>query len=714
LCSIISKNEISLARALFGNLRSHHPRAALYVLLLDRADGRFRPDAEPFTVVPLEELPLSDLPRLCFLRTAAELCCAVKPHLLRHLFQKYGVRKLVYCDPDVLILRNLGHLERLLDRQGVVITPLPAGENVSYPGPSRGADDPSLLALTRGKAALDFLDWWECRTGRGGPEAAESDPFAVRGWVDSMPGFFRRRTRPAGLGWPYTWSFFDNGVAITDRIRRCYLRLGPEAAGYGNPFVTAGSRSFFSWLTSCDGATVLPYLQEFYDERPDLRHNFPDVTGKDRTAYLNWAVTQGVQESHLDPVLVAKVRAAVGKPREPLPVLAGGRGGPVTASFGVNVLGRFRSEKGVGEHSRGTVRALLAARVPCVLNDWEDPGSANVDDTFTDFTTDNPYPVNLIHVNAVDAPWLAREIPWYFKGRYNIGYWNWELEWFPEEWQGSYQYFDEIWAASAFTQKSIARLSPVPVYWVSIPVCPPGADAARSRASSVTRGRFGIPAGAFAFLFAFDFSSLMARKNPLAVVEAFRRAFPTRRDVVLVLKVVHWKSAPEFGEMLAACRGQPNIRFVRDVLSRDEMYGLMRLCDAYVGLHRSEGFGLPLAEAMALGKPVIATNYSSNVDFMNEANSFPVRYRLVTIEQDYGPYRRGAVWADADVAHAAEQMRRVVDDPENTARVSAQARADMARHFSPHAVGQQMLARLTAILHGRQVAGTTVRERHAA
>ena len=121
-------------------------------------------------------------------------------------------------------------------------------------------------------------------------------------------------------------------------------------------------------------------------------------------------------------------------------------------------------------------------------------------------------------------------------------------------------------------------------------------------------------------------------------------------------------------EVLTACRGQANIRILRDILSRDEMYDLLRLCDAYVGLHRSEGYGLPLVEAMALGKPVIGTDYSGNVDFMDSSNSYPVRYQMTTIEQDHGPYRRGAKWAEPDVEHAAEQMRRVVDVPAVTAQ----------------------------------------------
>ena len=511
-----------------------------------------------------------------------------------------------------------------------------------------------------------------------------------------MPGV-SRRDGPSGQEQPYGRGQFDNGVSVTELVRRCYLKLDlTAAAAFGDPLVTAG-RSFFAYLTTSVGTTLPPLLREIYDERPDVRAFFPDVTGHDRDAFLHWASTIGIRDHNIDPALLgvpsaAKARTTLG-------------GGCATELFGINLMGYFQSEKGVGEHSRGTIRSLQGGGIPYVLNNYVDHGSSNVDATYTDFTTENPYPVNLIILNPEAVPVLASESPKYLKGRYNIGYWNWELEWFPTEWRGAFKYFDEIWALSTFTRNSIARVSPIPVHALPAAIVVPP-----RQAEAITRERLQLPPNAFLFLFAFDFHSHLARKNPLAVNEAFRRAFPTRRDVVLVLKTSRSKATPmEFSEVLLACRGQPNIRILREVLSRGEMYDLLRLCDAYVGLHRSEGFGLPLAEAMALAKPVIATDYSANVDFMNESNSYPVRYRMVAIEQDHGPYRKGAEWADPDVDHAAEQMRRVVEEPATARAVAARARADIARLYSPQAVGQQIRDRLTAILRRADARPVTTR-----
>ncbi len=361
--------------------------------------------------------------------------------------------------------------------------------------------------------------------------------------------------------------------------------------------------------------------------------------------------------------------------------------------FGVNLLGLLQSEKGVGEAARTTARALAAAGIPIAFNNYIDDDSVNLDESIREFHDDNPYPVNLIHLNGDFCAYLGAKYPWYFKDRFNIGFWNWELEQFPEGWMDAFRSLDEVWAPSTFTQRSIARVSPCPVfrvpYAIDIPPCP---------ADNLVRSRFRLPRNTFVFLFAFDVKSIFARKNPIAVVEAFRLAFGQRRDVALAIKLIRSESCPRmFAELVTACRGQANIRILREALTRTEMYVLLSLCDAYVSLHRSEGFGLPLAEAMALGKPVIATNYSANVDFMDESNSLPVRYRMVTIDQDDGPYRHGAQWADPDVTHAAEQMCRLVDTPGLAAALGARAQADITRTISPQAVGMIVRQRLEEI-----------------
>jgi glycosyltransferase involved in cell wall biosynthesis len=181
-------------------------------------------------------------------------------------------------------------------------------------------------------------------------------------------------------------------------------------------------------------------------------------------------------------------------------------------------------------------------------------------------------------------------------------------------------------------------------------------------------------------------------------VAAFRRAFAPGDGAVLVVKTINSEFDREGAARLAAAVEGLPVVVVDRYLGREEVHGLVSLCDAYVSLHRSEGFGLTLAEAMLLGKPVVATAYSGNRDFMRPGNSFPVRYRLVPIGEDHGPYRRGWLWAEPDVDHAAEQLRAVFADPEGARRVGERGRETVRLELSHAAVGRQLRRRLGRIL----------------
>jgi glycosyltransferase involved in cell wall biosynthesis len=367
--------------------------------------------------------------------------------------------------------------------------------------------------------------------------------------------------------------------------------------------------------------------------------------------------------------------------------------------FGVNISGYLTSEKGVGEAVRGQARSLLAAGVPVVLNNLVDDTAANGVEECTSFSRDNPYNVNLIHLNA-DAilDFVGMRDREFFGNRYNVAFWAWETSRFPEIWWDRFEHLDEIWVGSDFVLDAIARVSPIPV--VKTPLAAP----VRPTVGPQARSRFNLGKKTFMFLFAFDYMSIFQRKNPLAAVQAFRKAFSSRDDVKLILKCAHSHASPDEARMLAkACHGA-NIQIIDDVISRQDVNALMNAADCYVSLHRSEGFGLTMAETMSLGKPVIATGYSGNMEFMTPANSYPVKYKLVEIDQAYGPYSDGE-WAEPDVDHAAELMRFVFKNREEASAVGKRARADMRRLFSPIAVGERMRQRLLRIAKTGRIAG---------
>jgi glycosyltransferase involved in cell wall biosynthesis len=298
--------------------------------------------------------------------------------------------------------------------------------------------------------------------------------------------------------------------------------------------------------------------------------------------------------------------------------------------------------------------------------------------------------INLIHVNADQVPiFAAARGDEYFRGRYNIGCWFWELSQFPDEWYSSFQRFDEIWAASSFIQDSLARVSPIPVVRMPLALPPkPQID------HKLNRSDFGLPFDAFIFLFTFDFASILERKNPVGLIKAFKMAFGDRDDVMLLLKVAHSEIYLSEVDLLKTAACAKNIRIFDRLLQRPEMNALLSVSDCFVSLHRSEGFGIPIAEAMLLEKPVIVTAYSANMDFTTPANSFLVKYKLIEIDHDYGPYRKGWVWADPDLDHAAELMRYAYEHRDVCIETGRRAKEEILQLFHPEVVGKQIVDRL--------------------
>ncbi|HEX8289854.1 MAG TPA: glycosyltransferase family 4 protein [Pyrinomonadaceae bacterium] len=360
---------------------------------------------------------------------------------------------------------------------------------------------------------------------------------------------------------------------------------------------------------------------------------------------------------------------------------------------GVNVAGYFQAESGLGEGVRSTVRSLEAANVPFVLNNCNfNLEYHNSDTSYKNFSHDNPYPVNIVQINAdaivkfVNS--FGRE---YLKNRYNIGFWLWEMLRFPREWFYAFNLFDEIWTPSDFCVEAIAAVSPVPVVKIPLSINLP--------AASMSREAVGLPADKFVFLFIFDFCSSADRKNPFALIKAFIKAFGREnKDVTLVIKSSNAEILPEkAAQMHAEANGAKNIKFINKSLGREAINSLIAHCDCYVSLHRAEGFGLTPAEAMFHGKPVIATNYSANTDFMNVNNSFPVKFKLSAVGQDFGFFKKDDLWADADVDHAAEIMRFVYENRAEAKLVGERAASDIREFLSPQLVGRRIKDRLEII-----------------
>ncbi len=331
--------------------------------------------------------------------------------------------------------------------------------------------------------------------------------------------------------------------------------------------------------------------------------------------------------------------------------------------FGVNLYGFAFGELGIGEDLRMAVDVCDAAGIPYrVVNIDAGQNLRQADDRLAEQVgladQQAPYAINVFCMPGFDTVarvWLKLGAK-VFEGHYNIGWWPWELPVWPRAWAEAFDLVDEVWAGSDFARQMYLRSTTKPVRLMPLPV-----DVRRG----VIRDRsyFGLPERKFLFLFVFDFNSWLARKNPHAVVHAFAAAFsPHDHYAQLVLKVMNAREDdPRWQEFRALCDRNPRIRLMTETLDRPDVLALIRACNAYVSLHRAEGFGRTLAEAMLYGKPVVATAYSGNVDFMPEGLSFPVAFEPIALQPgDYAfvEPQDGATWAEPSLESAAEMLRR--------------------------------------------------------
>ncbi len=738
--SIISPNYRHYARVLMDSLQKHHAEWERFVLVVGGA-GDDDGGAEAFTSIRVESLPLPDARQFFFRYTLLELNTAVKPWMFEDLFAR-GFDRVIYFDPDIVVYSPLAELDAVPAGTMLVLTPHLTGSIPGDDHPSErsilqaGTYNLGFLTVVRQPALSAFLAWWKEKLEFQCVIDLERGLFVDQKWMELTPGLFpgvlifrhdgynvaywnlRQRSLAGGRegftvnGKPLRFFHFSGlDLASREMVSRHdgRLRTGDSGAvatlieSYAAAVEAAGYQEFkdaeYQFARFNDGAPIPDVARFLYRNSAALQSSCGDdpFGQPDRFRGLRdakrgeVAARAGVQSyrflSRARPLVRLFPRPVRTAMRE---FLLGRRDGAerpvdgrVSLPAGLNVAGYSTRDTGVGESARLCQGACEAAGLPSHLVDL---------DSVDSLARQAFHRTSIYHVNADQFPIVyADNVALFDASSYNIGCWHWELPELPDAWIESAAPLDEIWAPSAFIQSAVSRKVSIPVVHM-----PHGIDVTQIEPCSPRE--FGVPTGRFTFLCMFDLSSVVQRKNPLGAIDAFRRAFPDPSSAALLIKAGRSARHPEhYAELEERVRGIPGVHLSDQMLSRGRVNGLLASCDGVVSLHRSEGFGLILAEAMFLGKPVVATGWSGNMDFMNSSNSAPVGYELVTLDGTYDHYEIGQQWAEPDVDHASHLMKQVVNDAAYRNAIGLRARETIRMRFSPQAAGLRYRRRLSLL-----------------
>lgn len=495
---------------------------------------------------------------------------------------------------------------------------------------------------------------------------------------------------------PYGNGKTPDGLKLNFIIRRLYrdsiVGRDPKLEPAPNPFSDA--QKFSEWLLepslSAGSTSFSRFDYAVWRIRSDVQRVFPDPFGNDADNFRHWL--------DFDPG-AADLFKEIGHKRKSGNARTAQRGThPESPAFGWSLIGYARAELGVGEAGRRLSQAFAHTGFPWEMVGVSEGPLSRQQHAYRGSLANHPKFTNtVLCANADQTALLSDRMGLARQGGRRVGYWFWELEAFPTTYERSFEVLDEIWVSSEFNRVSIAQHTDKPVRIVPLPIAIPDAP------TRYTRRHFGLPQDKTIFLANFDYLSVMARKNPLGAIRAYTDAFGPDDGACLVVKSINGHLKPlERERVRLAANGRSDILFYDQYMTSNEMRALTELVDCYVSVHRSEGFGLNLADAMALGTPVIATGYSGNLAFMTKDTSFLIPHKLVKVGPGAGPYDPEAVWAEPHLTAASKAMRTVFDKPS-----VAQAVADRARRhieqFSVRSVAAGIVPLLTADLLGDSI-----------
>jgi len=751
--TICSNNYLSLARILLASAARHHGQAKIFLCLADQ----FKSETaypEHVEIVTLDQLAIDDVADFTFRYDILELNTAAKPFMFLYLTEQRGFDQVIYFDPDIEIFAPVASVIAAMDAgASLVLTP-----HICEPGEIgeavrdiifmvAGTYNLGFFAVRRCPESANVLHWWSRRLRYDCVNDPSAGFFVDQKFMDLVPGFaancfisrdvtlnvayWNITQRPVELsedGWKINGlplAFFHfSGLDPMDRSK--LSRHGPSRPATGTALrslleaysaqVMANGyvqerHTVYGFGQFASGVPIPRCVRQMYRTRHRLWADNPyetfeavlhlpdadatltarpyivtnlmrflfDALGAGRPGLdlhraddvnelVQWYIEHGRTAYRLDWRLIAPVEQRI-TPRLP-------------AAADVSVIGYFSAATGVGEAGRRTLRNLgEVENLACEQLDIDGDPAATGSGL-----------VQIFHVNADQLPLVMRSMrPRLPRGAYRIAVPFWELETLPKQWHRAFDGVDEVWASSRFIQNTLEKHLTIPVVYMPLALTP---------IAPVAGGRtaFGLDPDAFLFFTAFDFLSFMERKNPLAAIAAFKTAFPPGDDGAgLIIKTQNSGSDPAgLARLHAAIGDDARIKLLDLTLPQDEVISLITACDCVLSLHRSEGFGLLVAEAMLLERPVIATDYGATTELVTAETGFPVDYRLVPVGQNAYPFADGQIWAEPDAAHAATLMRKLRSDPAESGRSVRAAKRHLSDSYAAEKIRAMQVERFRA------------------
>lgn len=447
-----------------------------------------------------------------------------------------------------------------------------------------------------------------------------------------------------------------------------------------------------NFIKQDSGTEITNAMALCWGMRNDLQDAFNLDTEIGRNEFVNWWMNYGQNDTCVkvfteikksEPILI----------KDELPILKKEKiRNPLDANLGtqlpggINLIGLAKGELGIGEDIRMATKAMKKAEVEfCIFNFPLQCNSRENDHSVSHLIhSELVYNINLVHLTAFEHSRLLTQIGCsVFDKRYTIGAWPWELPIWPKQCEIVYNLVDEIWASTRYAMQAYKN-SKVPVIHMPMTVD-------FDSIPQYQRDEFGLSDNVYLFLFVFDGLSYVARKNPIAHIKAFWQAFSiSKKDVGLVVKMMNYKKGDAtWNEFYKLALKDDRITLISETFTKEKVMGLMSVCDAFVSLHRAEGFGRCIAEMMWLGKPVITTNFSGNTDFTTHETAFLVEGPMIPVKKGEYPYGQGQYWCDPDIGDAAEKMRKCYENKTIAEKIALAGKKMIRTKYSAKTVAEK-------------------------